>query len=233
MMTGRLAWGWQSRTTFAKEDCMSRAAATALTLAAVGATACGEPAGLSAGPLLKNDPASKTHFFFDQEQPLIDPSLTPLALYPLDPDPTAAGPFKQNLAQTFTPSADVELRYLYLPLACAAGVQARIQIRAGGPDGAVIWDRNYNLAKIVADGEFLNPQIYGGLALTGGATYAIVLSAQPTGAGETTCSIISAPAGDSYGGGQAFFNNPGFSPYWVPFSTFPGPDDLPFRTLVR
>jgi hypothetical protein len=213
---------------------MNRIAAAALTLAVMGFIACREPADPSTGPRFTKDPTTKEHYFFDQEQPLVDPGLTPFALYPLDPDPAVFGPFKQNLAQTFTPSADVQLRYLYLPIACAEGVLARIQIRAGGPDGAVIWDRNYNLDKVVADGAFLNPQIYGGLDLTGGETYAIVLSAMPTGSGETTCSIVSAPAGDTYTGGQAFVNNPGVSPYWVPFSTVPGgPDDLPFRTLVR
>lgn len=183
----------------------------------------------------KKDPSTRPRLRFDQEQILLDPALTPLALYPLDPDPASFDPFKQNLAQTFTPSGDVTLHNLYLPVACAVDVLVRIQIRAGGPEGAVVWDRNYDPLRQFADGTFVSFQIYGGLPLTGGATYAIVLSSRPRpGATESTCSIIKGAPGDTYAGGQGFQNNPGFSPYWIPFSTFAGAaDDLPFRTLVR
>jgi hypothetical protein len=211
---------------------MSRIRALALATVVLGA--CAEPVRPGpAGPNFKTDPAGLPRHFFDQQQPLVDAGITPLALYPLDPDSTEFGVFKQNLAQTFTPEAAVELRYLYLPIACESGVLARIQLRRDGPTGFLLWDRAYDPDKFIADGEFLAFQIYGGLRLDGGVTYAFVLSALPTGSG-TTCSIISAPPGDSYAGGQGFVNNPGFSPYWTPLSTFPsGPADLPFRTLVR
>ncbi len=183
----------------------------------------------------KKDPSTRPRLRWDQEQTQLDPALTPLALYPLDPDPASFDPFKQNLAQTFTPSADVSLEYLYLPVACAANVLVRIQIREGAPDGTLVWDRNYDPLRHFADGTFVAFQIYGGLSLTGGETYAIVLSSRPRpSATATTCSIIKGAPGDTYAGGQGFQNNPGFSPYWIPFAIFPGAaDDLPFRTLVR
>lgn len=164
----------------------------------------------------------------------------PLALYPLDASPGTFDPYKQNLAQTFQLSADASLRYVSLPVACAADVLLRLQIRSGGPSGPVLWDRNYDVLHGVADGLFIPLTIYGGLDLAGGTTYALVLSTDPRRiATEETCSILPGPFGDSYGGGQAFMNNPGFTPYWVDLlmtdlagvSGIVG--DLPFEMLLR
>ena len=181
------------------------------------------------GPLTPGPSQSSTHN-----------NAGPLALYPLDADRTVFGPFKQNLAQTFQPAADADLRYVSFPVACATDVLLRLQIRSGGPDGTLLWDRSYDVLHGVADGLFIPVQIYGGLSLTGGTTYAFVLSSDPRPkATEQTCSILPGPFGDSYAGGQAFMNNPGFVPYWVDLlvtdlsgvSAIVG--DLPFETLVR
>lgn len=225
---------------------MPRIAVSLALLGLLALVGCAEPAGPGPTPLTEaamapaRDPALRPVLVFDQEQVALHEDLIPLALYPLDPDPATFDPFKQNLAQTFTPSRDVRLEYLYMPIACATGVLARIQVREtdanGLPVGPVLWDRSYDPGKFFADGEFIGFQIYGGLHLSGGAVYALVLSSNPTGATqETTCSIIRAPGGDLYEGGTGFQNQPGFPDnYWVPL--FLPPDetnDLPFRTLVR
>ncbi len=88
-------------------------------------------------------------------------------------------PFKQNLAQTFTSTASVTLRYVELPMACGTDVLARIQILPGRLDGTLLWDCNYDVMKAYQDGTFSAFQIYGGLTLTAGVTYAIVMSTVP------------------------------------------------------
>lgn len=164
----------------------------------------------------------------------------PLALYPLDTSPGAYDPYKQNLVQTFRTSATASLEYAYFPVACVEDVLLRLQVRVGGPSGRVIWDRNYDVLHTVADGTWIAFQIYGGLRLAGGRTYSFVLSTRPRkGASGETCSILPGPFGDSYRGGQAFMNNPGYTPYWVDVlltdlgGTSAIMGDLPFATLLR
>jgi len=164
----------------------------------------------------------------------------PLALYPLDTSPGVYDPYKQNLAQTFHTSADASLEYAYFPVACVRDVLLRLQIRTGGPTGPVIWDRNYDVLHTVADGTWIAFQIYGGLPLRGRRAYSFVLGTAPrSGAAGNTCSILPGPFGDPYPGGQAFMNNPGYTPYWVDalltdlggVSAIMG--DLPFATRIR
>ena len=74
------------------------------------------------------------------------------------------------------------------------------------------------------------------VALAAGSSYALVLSSAPlSGAAETTCSVIRGPAGDSYAGGQGFYNNPGFLPYWIPLpdGAPTSSQDLPLHLLVH
>lgn len=168
-----------------------------------------------------------------------DSSLSPLALYPVDPDTTVYDPYKQNLAQTFTAGRSGVLDYVQLPIACAVGVRVKIQIRDGGPVGAVLHDANYDPATTIARGAFILFQVgVTGVPVVAGNTYTIFLASVPSGTTpETTCSIIAGPLGDSYAGGQAYVNNPGFSPYWVdvyhqtPTGTFLM-GDLPFVARI-
>jgi hypothetical protein len=191
-------------------------------------------------PAAKSDPNTKNNLSPGPGQPVVNGNLNPLAIYPLDPDRTVFDPFKQNLAQTFMATTTATLRYVELPLACAVDVLARIQILAGGPDGTLLFDRNYDVLKSFQDGTFTSFQIYGGVSLTAGTTYAIVMSSFPrASATAQTCSIVPGPVGDSYADGVGYANNPGFTPYWIPIvvQIVPGTvvtvGDLPFRTLVR
>jgi hypothetical protein len=170
------------------------------------------------------------------EQPVTDVTVSPLALYPLDAAPGVFDPYKENVAQTFAATADATLRYVSLPVACASNVLLHLEVRAGGPDGAVLNAGSYDLGHYFADGTFIQFQMTPPVPLAAGSSYALVLSSAPlSGAAETTCSVIRGPAGDSYAGGQGFYNNPGFLPYWIPL-----PDgaptssvDLPFQLLVH
>ena len=195
-------------------------------------SACADPAA-PPDPLFRPDPADKSRYTVDQSQDVIDEGILPYALYPLDPDRSVLLPMKQNLAQTFTAGVTGRMDYVYLPIACAEGVNFRLQIRAGDPDGALLYDRQYNPSKPFADGAFLSMQIYGGVSVTASSVYALVLSSFPVSGSDFSCSIIAGPLGDPYAGGAGYQNNPGFPlNYWTPIGDF-GRDDLPFVTLVR
>ncbi len=136
--------------------------------------------------------------------------IMPLALYPLDPDRAMYNPYQQNLVQTFTAPRDGVFTFLYMPIACASGVQVEMQIREGGPDGTLLLHITTDPATTIARGAFLTFQMGAtGVPVTSGSTYAIVLSSFPVTGQEMTCSIIAGPSGDSYAGGQAYMNNPG------------------------
>ena len=162
----------------------------------------------------------------------MDTSIRPFALYPLDLDRATAGEAKRNLAQTFTAGATGMLDAVHLPIACVEGVQFRLQLRIGDPDGPLLYDRRYQPATH-GKGGFLNLPVFGGVLIREGTVYALVLSSAPVIGAGATCSIAAGPEGDPYAPGHAFQNVPGATAdYWAPLSAS-GRDDLPFRTVMR
>lgn len=163
----------------------------------------------------------------DQHQKIADPS-RPLAI-----QPPGVG---QNLAQTFTAGRRGELAYVRLPVACDAGSLVRIQILKNGLLGGILSDYTYDPAHTVQDGTFLNFQIYSYVPMVPGRIHAIVLSslARSGSSSPPSCSISSGPAGDSYPGGGAYYEDiPTNGPGWLPLPNRRNHGDLPFGTLLR
>lgn len=157
----------------------------------------------------------------DQEQTAVDPSQN-LAI---------GGPSEQLLAQVVTPGITGRLREIHMPIACSSGdlfveIQG-IDPATGEPDGTVLHSRRIMgrtlppPLPVVPD--FRSLPLGGGLDVTAGVPYAIVLSSD----GE--CASQQGPMGDSYPGGEAFFDSrPNPPGVWVPLGR-----DLPFQTYVR
>ena len=172
-------------------------------------------------------------FLPGESQPKVDTRVLPLAIHP-----ELAG---QNLAQTFTPSADQFLGYLELPVACAAGVLLNVKIREG-VGGTVLYEGNNTGLPTVADGSMVLIQVYDpvatpdGTELVGGTTYAVELASFPgTSGGATTCSISQGPIRNSYRGGTGYFRDPVNGTAWLklPDGSRRAQQDLPFVTYVR
>lgn len=168
-------------------------------------------------------------FLPGQQQPTVDLSRGfTYAIYPPG--------IGQNLVQTFTPASNEWLGHVQLPIGCATGVGLHLRIREG-IGGPIISDRIAVGLPNVVDGTLYAFQVYTaatdprGIRIYHGRTYAIELSAHPSGGAENSCGIAPGPAGDSYSGGQGWYedvpiNGPGFLP-------LPAGEDLPFITLVR
>jgi hypothetical protein len=181
-----------------------------------------QPDGLDVA--MARTPMSPAPARFDQVQKKADPS-RPLAIYPIGQG--------QNLAQTFTAGTTGDLAYVWLPVACAAGSLVKIRIQQAG--GIIASDYNYDPAHTIQDGTFLQFQIYPYVPLTPGRRYVILLSsvAATKLAARPSCSIASGPAGDSYAGGGAFYEDvPTNGPGWLPLPNAPNQGDLPFATMV-
>ncbi|HEX7706589.1 MAG TPA: hypothetical protein VF701_09045 [Thermoanaerobaculia bacterium] len=163
----------------------------------------------------------------DQEQVNIDRRVT-LAV---------GGASEQKLAQVFKAGRDGYLRHVTFPLSCLpyAIVTVSLQKVADGlPSGVV-------LASEAVSG-YLYPTIYPapGIAfrivefatpahIYAGEEYAVVLEASGD-----TCNVWSAPAGDSYLSGRAYFDARPNAPGWVRLDNEDpsGSDDLPFQLFV-
>jgi hypothetical protein len=161
---------------------------------------------------------------YDQAQKKADPS-RPLAIYPIGQG--------QNLAQTFTAGTTGDLAYVWMPVACAVASRVKIRIQTTG--GLIVSDYNYDPARHIQDGTFVQFQIYPYVPLTPGARYTILLSSVGTtkSATRATCSIASGPAGDSYPGGGAYYEDvPTNGPGWLPLPNAANQADLPFATMV-
>ena len=166
----------------------------------------------------------------DQEQPAVDNIGPTLAI---------GGASHQKLAQVFTAGQSGRLTHVTAPISCdpAATITIEIQKVSGGlPTGAVLASETESGStypaytapySTVPDAgfrlvEFQPPQV-----VTAGTQYAIVLSAIGS------CSILSAPAGDFYSGGHAYFDALPNPPGWLPLAPPLGPsDDLSFQTFV-
>ena len=145
----------------------------------------------------------------------------------------------QNLAQTFTATSNQWLGYLELPVGCADGVLLNVQIR-DGLGGAILYEANVaGLSGGVSTWKLI--QVYDaatsrGIRLRKNQQYSIQLAAFPgPDATENTCGIARGPAGNSYSGGRAYYQDPINGPAFIPLPNGEPTDDedLPFITLVR
>jgi hypothetical protein len=161
----------------------------------------------------------------DQMQPVVD--LTVGVVYAI------GGQSEQKLAQTVTADMGGRLRGVFLPLTCGSG-QLVIEIRTldgDTPSDVVLTRRTFPAWSI----PYIGPGIFRffwlglwPLAFAPGDRFAVVLL-NPTG----SCVIFQGPLGDSYTGGEGFFEALPNPPGWVPFSETETHLDLPFITVIR
>ncbi|HUJ01334.1 MAG TPA: hypothetical protein VLY46_13930 [Usitatibacter sp.] len=145
------------------------------------------------------------------------------------------GSSEQKLAQTLTVVAGGTLEGVFLPIGCGTSAgkgKLSIEIHdvAGGIPGP-----NVLAQRAVAPAQFDAPNfpftfvpIAGGLILAPGEEIAIVVERTKG----DDCAMHASPSGTDYPGGHAFFDARPNPPGWVPFSQFPGPDDLPFQLVL-
>ena len=213
---------------------MKPAISTLIVGLVLGATAgCSEPLGVepaddlaTAAPFEPQFAHGGRTFVPGEQQPIVD--LKRGFTYAIYPEGKG-----QNLVQTFSPSRAQRLGYIELPVGCAAGVALQVRIREG-IGGPILSEMGYGGLPAVVDGSFqtlqvFDPAVSHGLKLKKKITYAIELSAIPTGT-ETTCGLAPGPAANSYGDGDGYYEDvPTNGPGWIPLG---GGEDLPFRTLV-
>jgi hypothetical protein len=125
-----------------------------------------------------------------------------------------------------------------LPVACGSSGDLLVQIQGvtgGFPNGAVLATQAIPAASL--PGFFPSPGVVNlrnlvfttPAPITAGSQFAIVLSST----GE--CGVFQGPLGDSYPGGNAFYDGRrGSANIWVSISDFAGARfDLPFQTLIE
>ncbi len=164
----------------------------------------------------------------DQQQPVIDASVGGLAI---------GGVSQQKLAQIVTAGVSGVLTEVGLPVACASGdLVIEIQGAAGGiPNGVVLTSQTVPGASLpsffpIPGAASLRSLVFSApVEISAGSQFAVVLSSP----GE--CGVFQGPIGDSYPGGNAFFDaRPNPAGVWVCMCDFTGARfDLPFQTLVE
>ena len=161
----------------------------------------------------------------DQMQPIIDDTVGGL---------TIGGQSEQKLAQTVTVNQNGRLVGIYLPIECNSG-ELVIEIRNLIDDlpGDVVLKRIQipasNFSDVVDPPVFRLIKIGGNLPLVAGEQFAVVLL---NAIGD--CVIFQGSEGDSYTGGDGFFDARPNPPGWIPFSDFQeSRDDLPIIIRMR
>ncbi len=189
--------------------------------------ACAEP--VAVPDSAPNLAPKMSKYVQEESQPLAD-STRVLAIYP-----SGVG---QNLRQTFRPTRNQTLGFIWLPVACAPGVSLVVAVRDSV--GTVL--TTSSTAGLSGNvGEFRLLQLFNapgstGVRLMRDQQYSFELTSQALpGNPETTCGIASGPRGDSYPRGRGFFSDPINGPAFFPLPNGAPTDqeDLPFRTLSR
>jgi hypothetical protein len=164
----------------------------------------------------------------DQQQPALDPSANPSAI---DNSPNS----EQKLAQSFTVGINGRLREIQIPVGCASG-RLRLEIvgldSSGMPSSTVLASNEVNARRLNqpvggSGTAFLAIQIRGRLDVTTGQKLAFVLRND-----SGSCGMANGPAGDTYSGGEAFYDARPNRPGWIRPSAG-SPLDYPFKTIVR
>ena len=161
----------------------------------------------------------------DQQQPIIDSAVGGLAI---------GGTSTQKLAQVVTAGLSGYLTEVRLPVACDAGSTLMVEIQevtAGEPNGVVLTSQAVPGTSLPpffpSPPSFRSVVLSTPVSLTAGDQFAIVLRSAGS------CGVFGGPVGDSYGGGNLYFDALPNLPGWVCVCSFAGGRfDLPFQTLV-
>lgn len=160
----------------------------------------------------------------DQSQPVVDVTKGGLGI---------GGFYQQKLAQVVTAGREGTLAAVRFPVLCFEGdlISVEIQSVTGVvPDGKVLGVGKYLGTRLAtADAQGFETIAVTPVQLSVGDRFAIVLSS----ADSASCGIPQGPVGDTYLGGDAFFDARPSDPGWVSFDYGPTyPRDLPFETVM-
>ncbi len=159
----------------------------------------------------------------DQQQAVIDLTIGGLAI---------GGGSQQMLAQVITSSVYGSLVEVRLPVGCDPGSNLTVEIQgvtANQPDGNVLTSETVPGSSLTGPpGSFRSIPISFPAAVSAGTQFAIVLTS--TG----SCGVFQGPVGNSYSGGNLFFDARPNPTGWLCVCDFAGAHfDLPFQTLVE
>jgi len=157
----------------------------------------------------------------DQQQPVVDLAVGGFAI---------GGFYEQKLAQTFTAGVSGQLVEVQVPASCDTGSNLLVSIYGasnGLPSATLLASQSVNSAALSGGGVFNAVDFSSPATVTAGSQLTIVLTS--TGG----CGIFQGPAGDSYSGGNLYFDSRPNPPGWVCNCEFAGASfDLPFKTFV-
>lgn len=138
---------------------------------------------------------------------------------------------EQKLAQTFTINRNAELTGFFLPLDCSSGellVELR-DISGSEPGTTILSSQTFEASSFVTNVTIFKLLSLPPTSVSTGDQLTLVLNNT-----SGTCGISSSPIGDSYPGGEAFYDSRPNSPGWVRFSEFDSTaQDLPFQVLLE
>ena len=158
-------------------------------------------------------------------------------LEPLQPifttgTPTQAigGNSEQMLAQTFTVQRDGYLTGIYLPLGCSDGV-LDIEIRnvdENLPGTVVLAENSYEADEIRSEVTVLELFRFPEVSVEAGQKLSFVLKND-----NGSCGMSRAPEGDTYTGGEAYYDARPNAPGWRPLTIGTGIHDLVFLMVME
>lgn len=141
------------------------------------------------------------------------------------------GSSEQKLAQTFTINRNGTLTGVFLPAGCSSGsLEVEIHnVDGGEPGTTVLSSEMFEADSIVTEVTVFKLFSLPASTVSAGDSLALVLSNSGG-----SCGMSSAPIGDSYLGGEGFFDARPNQPGWVPFSNFDSTShDLAFQVLLE
>jgi hypothetical protein len=153
---------------------------------------------------------------------------------------TMGGESAQRIAQTVTAGREGALVRVDLPVLCAGAADLIIEIRdvtTSGLPGATIKSTTTitgtTIPAFSGSPTMRQFTLAMSVPLTVGERFAIVLRSTGTIAATDSCGIYRGPVGDTYTGGDTYFENT-LSPSWTCVCVHPGQmRDVPFRTWVE
>ena len=146
------------------------------------------------------------------------------------PTQAIGGSSEQILAQTFTVERDGTLTGIYLPLGCADGA-LKIELRNIEdelPGADILSENSFEADDVMSEVGVFERFRFPGVSVTSGQELSFVLKNE-TG----SCGMSRGPEGDSYTGGEAYFDARPNEPGWRPLTIGTGIHDLVFLMIME
>jgi hypothetical protein len=149
---------------------------------------------------------------------------------PEAPTQAIGGGSEQMLAQTFTVGRDGILTGIYLPIGCSDGI-LKIEIRNVEdevPGPTILAENSFEADDIRSQVGVFERFRFSEVSVTAGQQLSFVLKNE-----SGSCGMSRGPAGDSYTGGEAWFDARPNPPGWRPLTIGTGIHDLVFLMLME